>query len=378
MNSCNVILDLTEDCMLRCKYCYINGGESDLKMNLDTALNTVEKFSLSYKKGRVHLLFHGGEPLMMFELIKQTVNFIETNNIKNIELYIQTNGVLVDKYVAEYLNKKKIHVCLSIDGFDEMSNSTRISQSNNPLETTTQILKGLDNLLQAGNEVSTICVLNKLNVNFVEQYLDECVSRGIKLISMNPIINLGRSTENQDLILSNDEIADAYISIVNKINNLLKNGHTIMERNSYYYFRRFITEKPEYICMNTPCGAGSCVFVIKYNGDIYPCSDLSFNKDLKLGNVNDSNLFSLNSGQSTNLLKELYTMKLDDNVNCSECEWKNKCSSGCSARKYISFGQLNGAIDPLCDMYKKLNLFFKDNCEQLQFFSQMVLKNEIE
>ena len=76
MKSCNVILDLTEDCMLRCSYCYINGGESHLKMNAETAINTVKKFTKSYKDGIVHLLLHGGEPLLVFDRIQEIVNYI--------------------------------------------------------------------------------------------------------------------------------------------------------------------------------------------------------------------------------------------------------------------------------------------------------------
>ena len=116
MKSCNVILDLTEDCMLRCSYCYINGGESRLNMSTQTAINAITKFSKSYADGKIHLLFHGGEPLLMFDRIQDIINFIETNDIRNIELYIQTNGIEADQYISKYLKKKNVRTCVSIDG----------------------------------------------------------------------------------------------------------------------------------------------------------------------------------------------------------------------------------------------------------------------
>lgn len=315
MKSCNIILDLTEDCMLRCSYCYINGGESHLNMSFQTAINAITKFSKAYASGKVHLLFHGGEPLLMFDRIQEIISFIETNNLCNIELYIQTNGIAVDKYISKYLKKKNVHTCVSIDGFIPEANATRKSESEDSVAITKQILKGVDCLLEEGHKISTICVLNKLNVEFINQYFDECVNRGIELISMNPIINLGRSTMHKELLLSNQEISQAYISIIRKINSLLENGFNIIERNSFYFFRRYITERPEYICMNTPCGAGSCVFVVKCNGDIFPCSDFSFVPDLRLGNVNEEKLFSMKANQSKALLYQLYNDSLKKTVN---------------------------------------------------------------
>lgn len=375
MRSCNVILDLTEDCMLCCSYCYINGGENHLTMNTQTALNAVIKFSKSYADGKVHLLFHGGEPLLMFDRIQEIVDFIESNEICNIELYIQTNGIGVDQYISKYLKKKNIRTCVSIDGFSPKANATRKSKSEDSVITTKRILKGLDHLLEDGHEISTICVLNKTNIEFVSEYFDECATRGIKLISMNPIINLGRSTLHEELLLSNHEIAQAYISAIYKINSLIENGIDIMERNCFYYFRRYITEKPEYMCMNTPCGAGNCVFVVKCNGDIFRCSDFSFIPDLRLGNVNEESLFSIRRGQSKELLYQLYSDRLDKNSKCVQCHWYKKCSSGCVARKFLNTQQIGGILDPLCSMYQELNSFFQNEGDKLTHFLNRIKPN---
>ena len=372
MKSCNVILDLTEDCMLRCSYCYINGGESHLNMSTKTAINTITKFSRSYADGKIHLLFHGGEPLLMFDRIQEIINFIENNDIRNIELYIQTNGIEVDQYVSKYLKNKNVRTCISIDGFTPEANVTRKSESENSTVTTRRILKGMDHLLEEGHEISTICVLNKMNLGFIDQYFDECVARGIGLISMNPIINLGRSTLHEELLLSNQEISQAYISAIQKIESLLGNGFNIIERNCFYYFRRYITEKPEYMCMNTPCGAGNCVFVIKCNGDIFPCSDFSFIPDLRLGNVNEETLFSIKKDQSKELLYQLYNDSLNKNSKCIQCHWNKKCFSGCVARKYLATQQIGGVLDPLCSMYQELNSFFDEKSERLTYFSKRV------
>jgi uncharacterized protein len=341
-------------------------------MSTETAINTVKKFAKSYKDGIVHLLFHGGEPLLAFDRIQEVVNYINNEDIRNIKLYIQTNAVDVDGNIAIYLLKNSIKTCVSIDGFTPEANVCRRSESEDASTTTSRIVKGLDCLLNTGHEISTICVLNKRNIGFTNQYLEESAERGIFLVSMNPIINLGRSMQREELLLENDEISQSYVSIIHKINALIEKGYKIMERNSLYYYRRFISEKPEYMCMNTPCGAGTCVFVIKCNGDIFPCSDFSFNLDLKLGNVNNETLFSLENGQPRSLLYQLYTDSLEHNKKCAKCHWKNKCSSGCSARKYLATGKVAGALDPLCSVYETINTFFTSSDKDINHFANNI------
>lgn len=376
MKSCNVILDLTEDCNLRCKYCYINGGDNKNAMSLNTAINVVKKFSNSYNNGIVHLLFHGGEPMLMYPVMQSVVEYIEKNNINNLRLYIQTNGMNINEDVAVFLKNKNIHPCISIDGFTPETNATRISPVFNCEDTTRKILQGLDCLLSCGNDVSTICVLSKINVEYVKEYLNECANRGISLISMNPIIKLGRSLLNENLLLSNSQIIEAYIKVIEQLNKLLSEGKEIMERNVYYYCRRFFTKRPEYVCMNTPCGAGSCVFVIKCNGDIYPCSDFSFNSNLRLGNVNNKTLFSVEKDQSIDLLYSLYNDRLEHNVQCRMCSIKDRCPSGCSARKYLASGNLDGAKDPLCEVYKELYNYL-NNAKKIDVFKKCVLDSKL-
>lgn len=113
---------------------------------------------------------------------------------------------------------------ISIDGFTPETNATRISPVFNCEDTTRKILQGLDCLLSCGNDVSTICVLSKINVEYVKEYLNECANRGISLISMNPIIKLGRSLLNENLLLSNSQIIEAYIKVIEQLNKLLSEG----------------------------------------------------------------------------------------------------------------------------------------------------------
>ena len=72
------------------------------------------------------------------------------------------------------------------------------------------------------------------------------------------------------------------------------------------------------------------------------------------------------------MLSNLYTDSLERNDKCTICHWKKKCSSGCSARKYLATGYIGGAIDPLCSMYEALNTFFDSSINKINHFSDRV------
>lgn len=63
MKAVVLILDLTNDCNLRCSYCYASGGEHADCLSVSDAVLAIEKFYNRFKC-QIQVLFHGGEPLL--------------------------------------------------------------------------------------------------------------------------------------------------------------------------------------------------------------------------------------------------------------------------------------------------------------------------
>ncbi|MCK4556220.1 MAG: hypothetical protein KAU47_01790, partial [Candidatus Aminicenantes bacterium] len=66
-----------------------------------------------------YLNFYGGEPLLSFELIKQTISFLNNANKesgKKSDYSITTNGSLLSYETIQYLDEHKFSVELSFDG----------------------------------------------------------------------------------------------------------------------------------------------------------------------------------------------------------------------------------------------------------------------
>ena len=126
-----IINKVTEDCNLACKYCYMkcNVKNTNRKIqDINTLKNILKVFSKNYEK--IGIVWHGGEPLLpglsyykkVYEVEKY---FIEKTGVK-IENSMQTNGILLtEEYLDLLLDKLKMNIGISLDGYKEIQNYYR-------------------------------------------------------------------------------------------------------------------------------------------------------------------------------------------------------------------------------------------------------------
>lgn len=134
----NMILQVTQNCNLRCEYCIYSGnyntrGHSNKRMTFETAKKAID-FLIKHASGKNDLFvgFYGGEPLLEFELIKKCVDYIEKEAAgKNIGYIMTTNGTLLNENVIDYLVKHKFKITISVDGPKDIHNRSRIFANQN-------------------------------------------------------------------------------------------------------------------------------------------------------------------------------------------------------------------------------------------------------
>ena len=126
-----IILMISENCNLRCKYCY-ESFKSDHQMSVDTAIRLLRhEFDRLGKTPEIKFLsiiFLGGEPLLNFGLIREVTKWIcENPPIVPFELSTRTNGTLLSDEMKSWFfdNKEKIQLGLSLDGLGEMQKKGR-------------------------------------------------------------------------------------------------------------------------------------------------------------------------------------------------------------------------------------------------------------
>ena len=132
-------INIAHDCNLRCQYWSMTifmpfagqggYGQWRMLMSFDVARRAVD-FLIAHSGPREHceLDFFGGEPLMNWHVVQQTIDYVhkqEKKHGKKIKMSLTTNGLLLDKEKVKYLTDNHISLILSLDGRKEMHDRMR-------------------------------------------------------------------------------------------------------------------------------------------------------------------------------------------------------------------------------------------------------------
>ena len=118
-------LQVTQQCNMRCKYCvYSDSGNfqqrchSTKKMSFQTAKKAIDFYRQHSMDAEEALIgFYGGEPLLAFQLIKESVLYAEEVFAgKQLEFFMTTNATLLTEEVIDFILAHNFRLAFSIDG----------------------------------------------------------------------------------------------------------------------------------------------------------------------------------------------------------------------------------------------------------------------
>ncbi len=137
-----MLLVVTEKCNLRCKYCIYSGNYNNQRehginnMSFETAKKAIDRFYITQmnaiRNNALHMPligFYGGEPLMNFELIKQSVNYAKEIFKYNITFLVTTNGTVMNDEIAEFLIDNNFALSVSLNGDETENDRLRVFEN---------------------------------------------------------------------------------------------------------------------------------------------------------------------------------------------------------------------------------------------------------
>ncbi|MBQ7660253.1 MAG: radical SAM protein [Alphaproteobacteria bacterium] len=200
----NLFLIMTNRCNLACKYCFYQNTQhlQHTKMSFDTAQKALDLFVEKQNKNEQsqdwfsQITFYGGEPLINFDCIQKTTDYIQKLKSENklspkTQLVINTNGVLINQAVINWAKENHVQVQLSIDGNKNIHDKNRVFATGQGSYAKT--IKGLNNLIKNDIDVLPLITVTNDNLPQLPKLISQlCKKYKLKHYGMNLLIDLGK------------------------------------------------------------------------------------------------------------------------------------------------------------------------------------------
>ncbi|MDD7474312.1 MAG: radical SAM protein [Bdellovibrionota bacterium] len=314
-----VLLNMTPNCNLKCKYCYASERiESKYPiLTYQEYVNIIDDI-LSISPD-VQFTFTGGEPL----LSKNIFSVAQYLKEKKQKVYMLTNATLINRSNISTISKIIDGVRISLDG----SNAIRhdFYRGNGTYNKTINAIKLL---LDNNVDVIVAMVVTKQNLNDIKEMENLW---GDKL-TLQPLYFAGNAKEQINYKLTSKEYYETLIKYKNKIHSKNYNNFLLAQKNN-----KGITK----------CGIGDEEFSISCTGDVYPCEILHL-KDFLIGNVHEKSIKELYYSDKMNYFKQHTVEKIEK---CKDCFLRLICGGGCQAMNYYDNNTIEKASD-FCEYEK--------------------------
>ena len=332
MPSLNLMIKpVSSNCNMKCKYCFYH----DLASNREVAsygkmkeglLELIIKKVFDEAEGSVSFSFQGGEPTLAgLDFYKKFITYIKkynTNNT-NVNLAIQTNGLIIDKSWAKFLSDNNVLVGLSIDGYKDLHNFLRIDR--NDKGTYQKVIKTAQMLKKHNVDFNILTVITDQLARHAKKVYNNYKKLNFDYLQFIRCLEpLDGKKEKYSLTAENYELF---------LNNIFSEWYKDIKNGQYVSIRFFdnivgmlMGQQPEACEMK-----GHCSFqnIIEADGSIYPC-DFYVVDQWKLGNIKNMSFTEVyERKKAKDFIKESTFLP----EKCEECKWLKLCRNGCKRNR---------------------------------------------
>ncbi|MBQ3714924.1 MAG: radical SAM protein [Fibrobacter sp.] len=362
-----ILLSLTEKCNLRCSYCYYKKSQEERCAEMsdevrEAALRFALDKTIEFKQNALALTFFGGEPLLCFDAIRKSVDFLKENVQRRrselpedfgVKLAINTNGTLLNKEILEYLDRENIIIYLSLDG------------------------------PASRHDISRRTVNGKGSFDIIAPFIPELVRQNafvLSVVTRNNIAGLADSvkwtkdqgfTQIQNMVdFDGHWTVDEMNALAAEYYKLVEFWYEIKKQKSDFYIQS-VQDHVLYHVLNLKMKQCSCDILkgtvgIATNGNIFPCSRFITSKPnppYLLGNVLDKECHVFDGP----VAQEVYRFLETDKKECEGCGIIRRCSAHeCGCTSFYTTGSLWGVSPEVCTHERILTAICDEFTAKLQ------------
>jgi len=134
-----LVVVLTEDCNLRCTYCYyseaypVSRNRTARAIPLETGKKALDYF-FSQAAARIDanpmrklaVNFYGGEPMMAQRTLRELTQYAKEHSPAELVFAVTTNGTMLKGDIVDFLVENNFHILVSVDGPPEDHDRNRV------------------------------------------------------------------------------------------------------------------------------------------------------------------------------------------------------------------------------------------------------------
>lgn len=348
-----IIFRTTNECNLRCKYCYDANNHDDCiskRIATEEFFNNEEDIisdakKIFYNSKRAKFIFHGGEPLLvdsslLLDFCKRLRKDIP------IKYSIQTNGTLINDEVIKLFREENFSVGISLDGANEEQNNARIFKNGKGSFST--VIEKINLLKQEQIKFGIIISVNRLHIGKEQELYDFLAETKINC-NIRPVF----PTVNGDnsLVMSLEE----YVTFFNNLFDIWYNDEerrvSTTQINEFFKELKMVV-MDDFVDRTCECSPNCFLNFISLstNGDLYSCNRLYNINDFYYGNIRDMEMVDVENKALLLVKKRLEYIKKE----CKGCQLVSKCYGGCPAEAYNSYFDINKRSD-FCYIRKNIH-----------------------
>jgi uncharacterized protein len=318
-HSLNLEIHLTENCNLRCRYCYIEGNDVVKKRSISK--DTIEKI-FNFAKNNfpeanfINISLFGGEPL----LFQKNLKFIlekakEVFFNKKFSITLPTNGTIFNKTIEDFLKEKQVGFSISIDGDQKAHDFLRPDYKGQG--SFAKLEKNLFKFKKINNFLFGRVTITPHNYNLSDIYLS-LKEKGFNKINFvvcsSQDKNFGMDLDKIELLKREwEKLADIYLEHIINDENIVE----IISFSNYLKGLFLGIKKKRY------CSYAKNTISVSIDEKLYPCHRFVGNPLFEIGDLNSG------INKVSPIITNVKNFNVKNESDCSECFAKHLCAGGC-------------------------------------------------
>lgn len=344
-----VIVKLTNQCNLRCRYCSEGDSETNHYLSEEIWKKLVDELPelMAFKNDeKINILWHGGEPLIFPK--QKLCKFMDYAKEKlqnyKLEFSMQTNGYAIDDEWMDIFRQYDIAVGMSLDGYKALHDAGRRTALGEG--SYDKVVVNLKKLQSVGMEVGTLMVLDTAEAIDVEK-LFACIIECGGDIKIHPVIPCGRAYGKDNM----DELNQNYFRLMQDLFvRCVQTEEEIAISPLKELLEAIIADNDISECsFSGDCGDS---FICIYSdGAVGVCGRRLPNKTYEYGSLYENSLLDLYKSDLARQIRARgdYLQEHD----CKECKYWKWCHGGCTFEAVNTTGKIYASYAG-CEYRKQL------------------------